>query len=162
MSLPRTSTLLPKRCTANSKDMRSSLDVMSNGLHGVKRRTKRRSRRAGVKVRARRQAALAREAEATSAHIPACEGVEAPASVEICKDPEVITISDDSDSETIVIPPPPPTIEIIDTDTALKVQNHFDIPDNVLISFVRNFSNGTPEEVPPEIGQWCHFVFETQ
>ncbi|CAK9797615.1 hypothetical protein ANTPLA_LOCUS1289 [Anthophora plagiata] len=145
------SALLPKRCTANSKDMRSSLD-----------RTKRRSRRAGIKIRARRQAALAKEAEATSAHIPAFEGVEAPASVEISKYPEVITISDDSDSETIVIPPPPPAIEIIDIDTALKVQNHFDIPYNVLTSFVRNFSNGIPKELPLEIGQWCHFVFETQ
>ncbi|KOC63615.1 hypothetical protein WH47_02496 [Habropoda laboriosa] len=57
---------------------------------------------------------------------------------------------------------PPTPIDIVDTQTALHVFNHEQIPDDNLVSYLRNFSNGTPDEVPPDIAWWCNFLYENQ
>ncbi|CAK9813919.1 hypothetical protein ANTPLA_LOCUS8038 [Anthophora plagiata] len=142
-------------------ETRSDIAMTPDRMHGVKKSRRRRSRRGGRKVQVRRLAAIKRALEELQAQKIASD-TSVPISAGTRQEPEVITI-DDSDDETIAIPVPPPPIEILDTDTALKVYKHREIPEEVLVSFVRNFSNSnTPDTVPDEIANWCTFIFDNQ
>ncbi|CAK9799247.1 hypothetical protein ANTPLA_LOCUS1953 [Anthophora plagiata] len=142
-------------------ETRSDIAVTPDSMHGVKKSRRRRSRRGGRKVQVRRLAAIKRALEELQAQKIASD-TSVPISAASGQEPEVITI-DDSDDETIPIPVPPPPIEILDTDTALKVYNHREIPEEVLVSFIRNFSNSNiPDTVPDEIANWCTFIFDNQ
>ncbi|KOC60713.1 hypothetical protein WH47_07709 [Habropoda laboriosa] len=122
--------------------MRSNPCVMESDCPGVKRKCKRRS-------------PITSELEAARAHNSASN----PAPVHVDKptapEPEIIDISD-SDTETVIVPRPRTPIEVIDTRTALSVFDHVKIPNDILISYLRNFSNGVPDEVPRDITWWCN------
>ncbi|XP_017792482.1 PREDICTED: uncharacterized protein LOC108574408 [Habropoda laboriosa] len=142
--------------------MRSNSDVVSRESSGVKRKNKRRSRRGGRKVQERRQKAINRELEAANAQYLAYEAAPVPEDQQNTPTIEIIDLCDDSDCDTVKIPRPPTPIEVLDTRTALSVYNHDSIPDEILLSFVKNFSNGVPNEVPQDIAWWCTFMYENQ
>ncbi|KOC58633.1 hypothetical protein WH47_06291 [Habropoda laboriosa] len=132
--------------------MRSNPVAMSGEHSGVKK--KRRSRRGGKKVQERRQKAIARDSVAAIAQKLAYVAAPTPRDVQSIPEPELIDLCDDSDEETVIIPRPPTPVEILDTRTALRVNNHENIPDSILRSYIRNYSNDTPSEVPQDIAWW--------
>ncbi|KOC58952.1 hypothetical protein WH47_00964 [Habropoda laboriosa] len=150
-----------ERCTGTG-DMRSNPAAISGECSGVKRKIKRRSRRGGKKVQDRRRKAIAQELETVTAQKLATVPAPIPGNERTTPIPDIINLCDSSDEETVILPRPPTPIEIVDTQTALNVFNHERIPDDILVSYLRNFSNGTPDEVPQDIAWWCNFVYETQ
>ncbi|KOC58605.1 hypothetical protein WH47_05044, partial [Habropoda laboriosa] len=68
-----------------------------------------------------------------------------------------LTISDDEDT----VPFPSEVIETLDTRSAITVQNHRDIPDEVLVAYLRGYKT-LHEGVPTEVADWCLSQFESQ
>ncbi|CAK9816556.1 hypothetical protein ANTQUA_LOCUS9002 [Anthophora quadrimaculata] len=152
-------TTTPNLNAAVSPAMQPKADV------GTKKKRKRTGRRGGRKVQAKRRFAIARElAELKEQTLPYATPFLDTEPPPRPKTPEIITIEsdDESDTETVYIPVPPPAIEILDTDTALKVYNHRDVPDEVLVSFVRNFIHDIPDTIPDVISEWCNATYLNQ
>ncbi|XP_076390573.1 uncharacterized protein LOC143264991 [Megachile rotundata] len=68
--------------------------------------------------------------------------------------PEIVTLDSESDTETLSREVPLLGYDVLDTRSAIKVRNHREVPDKVLVDFFRAF-RGNNWSCPPSVDEFC-------
>jgi hypothetical protein len=129
-----------------------------------KLRARKRGRRAGVKVQARRRRACEHQQQIIpcgSSNILAEVLAQALQGASLMHEDkhdesELINLatSNDNDTETVIISPHTLPIETIDTNTVAKVNEHEGMPDHILTAYVKYRSKHS-DGVSSDVFRWC-------